>query len=142
MTNLSKIGAIAFGLWGALHIVGAAVILAAVLGGGAAAGYALYGYDGVELPAVTGGLLGYFAYLIGLFGIGVTYVAIRFSWSNSETGLAVNTALTVAVDVGLILFLMLPGYVSLADAMPGFVLLILGVIMGGIACRMESAHGK
>ena len=140
MTKLSRYGATAFVLWGLLHLVGGLAVVLAHLSGGASAGYALYGYVGPPLPAVTGAILGYFGYLISLSGPIVMYVAIRYNWRNSENGLAANTGIVLLIEVGLVLFLLIPGHVGLADAMPGLTLFAAGAILCRIACRGEVTH--
>jgi len=140
MMNYAKLGAIGFGLWGLLHIAGAGFILSATLGSGAAEGYAVYGYDGGPLPGATGAVLAYFAYFLALSGAAVLGIAVKMNWSNSQAGLAINTALVLAIEVGLIVFLIVPGYLSFLDALPGFVFFAIGAILGGIACTRDPSH--
>lgn len=140
MTKLSRYGGIAFVLWGLLHLVGGMTIDLAFLSGGSNAGYALYGFYGPELPAVTGAILGYFGFLISMSGLIVIYVAIRHNWRNSENGLAANTGVVLLIEVGLVLFLLVPGHVGLSEALPGLMLFIAGATLGGIACRREVTH--
>lgn len=140
MMSYARLGAIGFGLWGLLHITGAGFILSATLGSGAAAGYAVYGYDGGSLPAATGAILAYFAYFLALSGAVVLGVAVKLNWSNSQTGLAINTCLILAIELGLIVFLVVPGYLSLVEALPGFVFFGMGAILGGIACTRDPSH--
>lgn len=140
MSKLAKSGAIAFGLWGALHIVGGATILAATTFSGPEAGYAFYSLDAASLPEATGAILAYFSYLLIISGVAAAIIAWRFNWQNSEPGLAANTALILAVEFGLILFLLVPGHLSVTDALPGFILFAAAAILGGIACRKEPSH--
>ena len=140
MTRTAKAGAIAFGAWGVLHIVGGGAILASTIVGGPGEGYAFYGHDGTPLPGATGAILGYFCYLLILVGLAAIAIAARMNWYNSETGLALNTGLILAVEIGLILFLMLPGHLAFSDGLPGFLLFATGAVLGGIACRRDAAH--
>lgn len=140
MMNYAKLGAIGFGLWGLLHMAGAIVILSATLGTGPAAGYAIYGYDGGPLPGATGAILAYFAYFLVLSGASALGIAVKLNWSNSQTGLAINTGLILAVEIGLIIFLIVPGYLSVFEALPGFVFFAMGAILGGIACTRDPSH--
>lgn len=135
MSKLAKAGAVAFGLWGVLHVAGGGAILVATISGGAERGFAFYGHGGASLPAATGGVLAYFAYLLVLAGLAAAAVALRLNWRNSELGLALNTGLILAIELGLILFLLIPGHLALAEAWPGFLLFALGATFGGIACR-------
>ncbi|WP_297590183.1 hypothetical protein [Roseibium sp.] len=138
--NYAKLGAIGFGLWGLLHIAGAGFILFTAIFDGPAIGYAVYGHDGTHLPGATGAVLAYFSYLLALSGAVVLGVAAKMNWSNSQAGLAINTASVALVELGLILFLIVPGYLSLFEALPGFVFFAMGAIFGGIACKRDPSH--
>ncbi|CTQ59686.1 hypothetical protein [Roseibium album] len=140
MMNFAKLGAIGFGLWGLLHIAGAGLVLSATLGSGPADGYAIYGYDGGPLPGATGAILAYFAYLLALSGAAALAVAIKLNWSNSQAGLAINSGLVLTIEFGLIVFLIVPGYLSLLESLPGFVFFAIGAIFGGIACKRDPSH--
>lgn len=136
----AKLGAACFGLWGLLHMAGGGYILATVLRSGAGAGYAIYGHDGTALPGATGGVLAYFAWFLVLSGVAALAIAVRMNRSNSHLGLALNTVLLAAVELGLVLFLIVPGYLSFTDALPGFVLFALAALFGGIACNRTPSH--
>ena len=142
MMNYAKLGAIGFGLWGLLHIAGGGIILFSTVFDGATAGYAVYGHDGSPLPAATGAVLAYFSYLLALSGAAVLIIAIKLNRTNSQTGLAINTALIALVELGLILFLIVPGYLPLLEASPGFVFFAVGAIFGGIACTRDPSHAR
>lgn len=139
----SRIGAILFGLWGILHIVGGGSILAAVAES-PATGFAVYRDSAGTFPAIAGSILGYLAFLIAVAGLAVTLVAWRLNWRNSALGLGVNTAIAGVLDLGLVLFLLLPGYVSVGEASIGVSLLIAATLFGGIACsaRKEAAQSR
>ncbi|WP_299730656.1 hypothetical protein [uncultured Tateyamaria sp.] len=137
MTVTAKIGAVGFGLWALLHIVGAGAILAAVMSGGPEAGYVIYGVGEGALPAATGAILGYFAFLLLAIALVVGGIAARMNWNNSEAGLAINTGIVLVIEIGLILFLLIPGHLPFMQALPGFVFFAIGVIAGGMACRKD-----
>lgn len=142
MMSYAILGAIGFGLWGLLHIAGGGVILFTTVFDGAAAGFALYGHDGSPLPGTTGAVLAYFSYLLALSGAAVLAIAVKLNRANSQTGLAINTALVALVELGLILFLIVPGYLSVLEASPGFVFFAVGAIFGGIACTRDPSHAR
>lgn len=129
----ARIGAILFGLWGILHVIGGGSILAA-LSESPEAGFAVYRDSAGPFPAIAGSILGYLAFLIVAAGLAVTFFAWRLNWRNSALGLGVNTAVAGVLDVGLLVFLLRPGYVSLGEASIGIGLLILAAAIGGIAC--------
>ncbi len=135
--NYTKIGAVCFVLWGLLHIVGGGAILMAV-GESPAQGFAVYEESTAAYTELAGSVLGYLAYSLVWLGIVVTFVGIRHNWNNSEAGLALNTVLVGLTDLGLVVFLIVPGFVGWGEASPGLVLFAGGVIFGGIGC--QSAH--
>jgi hypothetical protein len=135
--NYAKTGAVFFILWGLLHILGGSVILMAV-GESAEAGFAIYEESTAIYTELAGSVLGYLAYSFIWIAVVVTYIGIRYNWRNSEAGLMLNTALVGLTDLGLIIFLVLPGFVGWGEAAPGLVLFIGGAIFGGIAC--QSGH--
>jgi hypothetical protein len=135
---LSKLGASAFLLWGLLHVAGAGMIFSVGIDGGLSAGYSIYGYVGPDMPPIAGAILGYFTYFIGLIGAVVSVVAIKLNWRNSQLGLALNTGIAGITELGLVGFLVVPGHVAVTEALPGLSLLVLGIMVGGIAC--QNAH--
>lgn len=136
MTNLAKGGAVCFVLWGALHVVGGGMLLLA-LQQGPEAGFAAYRAPEAAYSALAGAILGYFAYGLVCIGGAVAVIAVRLNWKNSQSGLAANTVLIGLTEVGLILFLLIPGYVPFAQALPGLLLLAGALVMGGLACSRE-----
>ncbi|HSD68589.1 MAG TPA: hypothetical protein VLB07_03500 [Woeseiaceae bacterium] len=134
MNTLNKVGAISFILWGLLHVVGGAAILAA-LADGPAQGYAVYLQHAGSYTALSGAILGYFAYLILVTGVAATVIGGWLNWRNSQAGLAVNTIMIGVVDAGLVYFLVLPGFVSWGDAAIGLVLYTVAIVTGGLACN-------
>ena len=142
MAKLARGGAVCFILWGALHIVGGGMILLA-LQQGPAAGFAAYRAPDAVYPALAGAILAYFAYGLVCIGAAVAAVAVLLNWKNSQLGLVVNTVLTGLTEAGLILFLLIPGYVPLLQALPGLLLFGGAMVLGGFACsrthRLASA---
>ncbi len=139
--SLQRIGAGAFLLWALLHIFGSAFILIQLSSGGADAAFAVYGTSTTGFPAISGSVLGYMSFLLLGISVAVGFVAVTFNWHNSKTGLAINIAIVVVVELGLIGFLILPDHLKFVEALPGFVLAGLGVIVGGIACNKETENG-
>lgn len=103
------------------------------------AGFAFYGTNAPPYDALAGDILSYFSYLLICAGAAALLIGIRGNWANSESALAANTALVVLVEIGLIVFLLMPGHLGLTDALPGFVLAAIGIVVGGIACRPAQA---
>jgi hypothetical protein len=122
-----KAGAVFYGLWGLLHIVGALALLLQ-LSAGAGAVLATIGSatPAAEVPAMSGGLaeavLAYYAWNLLWIGVLVTVVAVRFNWRNDPAGFWLNLVVVSAVDLGLVVTLVLPGHMALADGLMGIVL--------------------
>lgn len=136
--NFAKVGAILFGLWGLLHIVGAGAILLA-LRGDAAAGHAFYQHADGDYTAAAGAILGYNSFAILWLGVLVVFVATRLNWRNDRAGFYANVALTGLSDLGLIMFLLIPGYVSAGGAAPGIALFLLATLFAMIGRRAHRA---
>jgi len=132
--KFAKTGAVLFILWGAIHILGGSAILAAAVSS-PDAGYATYDPAAAGYTGLAGDVLAYLAWGFVWIGAVVAFIGFRYNWQNSEAGLALNTALVGLTDLGLVLFLVLPGHLGWAEASPGLVLLAGAAFFGGIACR-------
>ena len=140
--NFAKIGAVFFILWGLIHIIGGGAILAAVAES-PAQGFAIYGEHSDSYTDLAGSILGYLAYGFVWIAVLVTYIGVRYNWRNSRLGLALNTSLVGLTDIGLIIFLVLPGFMSWSNASPGLLLFVGAVVFGGIACNsVHNSHTR
>lgn len=113
--NYAKIGAVSFILWGLVHIVGGGAILLAVADS-PTQGFAIYQEAVTVYTPLAGSVLGYLAYGFVWIAILVTYVGIRYNWHNSRNGLALNTFVVGLTDLGLLIFLVWPGFISWGEA--------------------------
>ena len=139
MRKLTIVAAGAFILWGILHIIGGSAILVSAWSN-PDAGFANYrgatnGYD-----ALSGDILGYFAYGLAALGIASVMISFKGNLKNDETALMANTLIIVLTEIGLIVFLLSPGHLSFAEASPGLVLGSIAIIAGGMACNGAEAH--
>lgn len=134
MTRLTCAGTAGFLLWGLLHVAGGAAILAALADSPESA-FGLYRHDAPAIPPVAGAALGYLAYGLVMAGIATAAVALRLSRRNDPAGLAVNSALVLTVELGLVVFFLVPVYLGFTDAAPGLILAAAGIVFGGPACR-------
>jgi hypothetical protein len=128
----AQIGAVFFGLWGLLHIVGGIAILAA-LSDGPAAGFAVYQNAQGDYSQAAGAILGMNSFGLALVGAVVLLIAATMNWRNSPLGAVLNLALAGGMDLALVLFLLIPGLVSLGEALIGFGLLGCAAIFTGAA---------
>ena len=141
MDKYGILGAAGFGLWGILHLFGGGALLVAGMES-PDAGFAAYAGAARGYDALAGAILAYFAYGIAVLGAVALAVAVIGNRRNSERALMANTVLVGATELGLVLFLLIPGFVPVVQALPGLAFAALGIVAGGIACRRAGvAHG-
>jgi hypothetical protein len=126
-----RIGAVFFALWGLLHLIGGAAILVAS-GDGAAAGYAFYEQSDGDFLPLAGAILAMNSFTIAWVGALVTVIAFTMNWRNSCTGFLLNLVLAGMMDVALVVFLLVPGFVTLSDAMLGISLLVIAATFSSL----------
>jgi hypothetical protein len=130
-----KIGAVFYVLWGILHIIGGISILAAESPN---AQLAMFGtaVPADLLPANPGEVvhaaLSFHAFNLAWFGVFALLVGVLMNWRNSRLGYWLNFGVVAVADIGLFIFLILPGHMALADGSPGPVLWILALIFSTI----------
>lgn len=122
----ARISAVSFFLWGALHVVGGAAILFALLEG-PNAGYGVYANSAGEYPPLAGAVLAMNSLNLIAIGAVVCVLSIVLSWRGRILGSLINIALAGAADLGLILFLLPDGFVSIPEAAIGGVLFAVGL---------------
>lgn len=126
-----RLGAVFYALWGLLHVL---------------AGYGMLvvgpdeklellttrplpdvGLPGALAPVVDAGLA-FHAYNLLWFGLVSLIVAVTLNWRNSRAGYWVNLVLVGFDDLGLIVFLILPGHLTFAEAGLGPLLYLLALL--------------
>jgi hypothetical protein len=136
--NAHKIGAVLYVLWGIVHLGVGAVMLyrLATEGGTAALAQTSSAVPVEELPQNLAGaasaLVGQHAWNLVVFGCFALVVAVTLNWRNSRLGYWLNLGVVSAADVGFLYAFVLPGYIRLADGLPGLVLWVLAVIFSTI----------
>lgn len=119
--NLARAAGVSYILWGIIHVLGGAAMLST----GSALGIAtmLSGTDqtGV-IPHIINGIAQYHSFNIVLYGLGVLVAGILIIKRNSKAVHVVAFALAGLADLGLILFMVMPGYMTVTDASPGLLL--------------------
>jgi hypothetical protein len=128
----ARIGAVFFGLWGLLHVIGGSAILMTTLGSGPAAGFAFYEQSSGDFTSLAGAILAMNSFTIAWVGALVIAIAATMNWRNDCTGFLLNVALAGLMDVALVAFLLAPGFVSPGDALGGISLLVIAVIFSSI----------
>lgn len=141
--NLARIGAVAYILWGLLHIVTSALalwftyLLVKPLWAGPLADAIPGGW--VEIDGGTMAVIRHHSLNVVLFGLVAIVVAAMLNWRNSRTGWLANLVVVGIVDTGFILFLVIPGYIALELGLIGPVLWAIGAILTTIAIRSGEA---
>jgi hypothetical protein len=142
-----KIGAAFYVLWGIVHIaVGALILYRLAAEGGPSALAQANSAVRVEelpqdLPAVASALLGQHAWNLIVFGGFAVVVAVTLNWHNRPGGYWLNLTVVSAVDIGFLYAILLPGYIRLADGLPGPILWVLAVLfstLGLLGNRVEA----
>src|SRR5882724_7268285 len=82
-------------------------------------------------PIVQAGL-SFHAYNLLWFGLFAFVVAVVLNWKNSLAGYWANLAVVGADDVGLVVFLIVPGHLSFVDAGLGPILFSLALVFSTI----------
>lgn len=133
-TRLARVGAVFFVLWGLLHVVGGASLLATWRSGGPAElirsyGSSVAGSVSADLPAVAGAVGAFHAFNLLWIGALVIGLAVTWGWRGRPAGAWLNLALAGAADLGLVSFLLLPGYMPWLEGAPGLVLFVPAAVL-------------
>jgi len=126
-----KIGAVFYILWGLLHIAGGLAIIFQVNSALqiAVQATALPAGDFQHLSnAALSGILSYHGFNIVWFGIFAATVAILFNWKNRRIGYWLNLLVIGAVEIGLVFFMLVPGYMAWSDGGIGLALFLVAVV--------------
>ncbi|MDN5205574.1 hypothetical protein QQ008_29590 [Fulvivirgaceae bacterium BMA10] len=136
--NYNKIGAIFFILWGVLHVFGGgALMLSATTNINEHLQGTGTGASNEQLPnlmqeTVVSGIASFHSFNLFWMGLLVTIIAVMLNWKGSKIGFWINLAITGMADLGLLLFLVGPGYMFWSDGLPGPILFILCVLFSGL----------
>lgn len=138
--KLHKIATIFFILWGVVHVLGGAVMLASAWSGNTAETLKMFAtadeaLAGTEANPVMDAVIAFHAFNILWFGAAAVVIAVLYNWKNDRQGFWLNALLIGLADLGLILTLVGPGYMSFADGSPGIVLGGLAIVLAAIALR-------
>ncbi|MCP5145735.1 MAG: hypothetical protein H6978_13080 [Gammaproteobacteria bacterium] len=136
--RLAMISALMFVTWGLLHLAGGALILTR-LSEGADAAYSIYAGGEGLYPPLAGSVLGYLAYSFAWTGLLVAAIGGALGRRHSPPALALCTFVGAVTEVGLVLFLVLPGFVSWGEALAGMIIFAIAIVTGGIACNHSTS---
>ena len=113
MSIFAKVGAVAYVMWGILHIQAARLVF--LLG------------DSLE-PGMVQGRIYQDAFSLLFFAIFGITVAVWLNWRNSRLGYWLNLVVISAADIGFIVYVLLPGYVPLVPGGLGPLLWVVAII--------------
>jgi hypothetical protein len=141
MNNMHKVGAVFYTLWALLHVAAGITLVASALddvnGHLRAIGTAA---TEAQLPqlgehTVVSAIIAFHSFNMVWIGLLVGLIAVRLNWRNSRGGYWMNLALTAGLDVGLFLFLLLPGYMAWGDGWLGPLLFAGGATFSTFGLR-------
>ncbi len=121
--KLAHVGAALYAAWGLLHIVAGIEGLFAIVAGGADAGFAAYTNASGPHPEVAGAILAMNAFITATVGALVLVVAAARNLRNSPDGAIFNLTLAGMLEAALLVFVVMPGFSPLSEAIFGQVLL-------------------
>lgn len=122
--SYAKFGAASYVIWGLLHIT--ASIDEFMLA------------KGLE-PGLVQGKINQGAWDLLFFALFAIVVAVRYNWRNDSLGYWLNLIVISAADIGFIIFVLIPGYVTFFPGILGPVFWILGVAFSTLGIRMQSS---
>ena len=119
----ARLGAIAYIVWGLLHLNAARLVWQASQGLDA-------GFIQGRVQQLSWDLLFFATFSI--------VVAVAMNWKNSRCGYWLNLIVVSAADIGFVLFVLLPGHVPMNPAALGPILWIVAVVLSTIGYRQTS----
>lgn len=145
MDKMHKVGAVFYALWALLHVAAGATLVGSALTDinghlreiGTAATTA-------QLPTLNehttvSAIIAFHSFNMVWIGLLVGLVAVRLNWRNSRGGYWLNLALTGLLDVGLFVFLLVPGYMAWGDGWVGPLLFAGGAISSTLGLRRATS---
>ena len=119
---MHRIGAVMYVVWGVLHVNAALKV---------------YQLGETLDPAIVQGRLFQSAWNLLFFAVVAIVVGALFNWRNSRLGYWLNLITVSATDIGFILFILVPSYLSLWPGVLGPVFWVLGAIFATIGYLKE-----
>ena len=119
---MHRIGAVMYVVWGVLHVNAALKV---------------YQLGETLDPAIVQGRLFQSAWNLLFFAVVAIVVGALFNWRNSRLGYWINLITVSATDIGFILFILVPSYLSLWPGVLGPVFWVLGAIFATIGYLKE-----
>ena len=119
----ARIGAVAYVLWGLLHIQAARMVY--MFGGTLEAGM-------LQARIYQG------AWNLLFFALFAIVVALVYNWRNNRSGYWLNLAVVSFADIGFIVAVLMPGYAPIVPGGLGPLLWIIAVLFSTVGIRQAS----
>jgi hypothetical protein len=119
----AKLGAVAYVLWGLLHLNAARLVWQAG--------------HGLEAGFIQGRIL-QLSWDLLFFATFSIVVALTMNWKNSRCGYWMNLVIVSAADIGYILFVLLPGHVPMNPGGLGPILWLIAIAFSTLAYRQAN----
>lgn len=110
----AKLGAVAYVIWGVLHLKAAQMMV--LLGQSIAAG------------ALQGRIYQH-AWNLLFFAVFAIAVAVWMNWKNSRLGYWLNLVVISAADIGFVVFVLMPGHVPMMPGVLGPIFWIVALLL-------------
>ncbi|MDP2470682.1 MAG: hypothetical protein Q8W46_07445 [Candidatus Palauibacterales bacterium] len=135
-----RIGAVFYLLWGIIHVLGGAAMLATLRSAGGAGVLRMIatadpGSAPDSVPEIVTAVAGFHSWNLLWIGALVAGVALTLNWRNRRSGFWINLTLAGAADAGLVAFMLAPGLMRLSDGLIGIVLFGLAFMFSGLGRR-------
>jgi hypothetical protein len=118
ITKLSIAGAICYAIWGCLHLQAA---------------FAVYHVGAALEPGMAQARVFQDSWNLLFFGVTAIAVALILNIRNSAWGYWINLGVLALADTGLIIFVLIPGYMPLWPGLAGPILWLLGLAFSTLA---------
>ena len=118
ITKLSIAGAICYAVWGCLHLY---------------AGYSVFLLGNSVDPGLVRARLHQAGFNLFFFGVAAICVALTLNIRNNNWGYWINLGILALADIGLIIFVLIPGYWSWWPGLAGPILWALGFVFTTLA---------
>jgi len=114
----AKFGAISYAIWALLHLQAA---------------WAVYQLGRHVDPSMVQARLFQNAWNLACFSVAGFWIALTLNWRNDRCGYWINLAVISAADIGFIIFVLLPGYLTLWPGLLGPIFWLLGAALTTMA---------
>ena len=140
-----KAATISLLLWGLLHVLGGLSVMFSAAdpatGLASLASAAPSGSIPTDPGPIVVAVLGFHGFNLAMAGIAVTLITLKRTWRRWPEGVAIGLVVAGVADAGLIIFLLAPGHMPLAEGLWGPALLAVALVAVMVPSR-SAAESK